>query len=78
MAFLAQKSLPLARRLVSCLGLPEPPELRAVDEGTVRQTPLGSKVRVKEDFSIDSGRMLRQGELWGSGLSAGFFAIRDV
>jgi hypothetical protein len=28
---------------------------------------LGSKVRVKEDFAIDSGRMLRQGELWELG-----------
>lgn len=59
---LDRKHWDAARRLVNCLDLPEPPELRAVDEGMVRQTPLGSKVRVKEDFAIDSGRMLRQGE----------------
>eukprot|EP00434_Breviolum_minutum_P034078 symbB.v1.2.030156.t2/scaffold3368.1/size58328/3 len=51
----------VVRRLVA-LGLQEPSELKEADALVALQTPLGSKVRVKEDFMIDSGKMLRKGE----------------
>ena len=47
---------------MSCLALPSPPELRAVDAAAVRQTPHGSTVRVREDFAVDAGAMRRQGK----------------
>lgn len=59
---LDRKHWDAARRLVSSLALPSPPELRAVDAAAVRQTPHGSAVRVREDFAVDAGAMRRQGE----------------
>ena len=63
---------------MSCLGLPEPPELRAADEGMLCSTPLGSSVRVKEDFSVDSGQVLRQGEAAGHGNFGEFNRMLDL
>ena len=49
-----------ARRLVTWLGLPVPPELQAADALDALKTPLGSQVRVK-DLSLFEQTQLHEG-----------------
>ncbi|CAK9005416.1 unnamed protein product [Durusdinium trenchii] len=58
---LRKKHWEAARRLATWIGR-EVPELRQVDVQMARRTPLGTKVRVKEDITLESGETLTRGD----------------